>query len=149
MRLTTLPLLSGLAAAVDITFYLPTARLNPFSLPATTHATLTSLNSRHVAPITAVNTFVFHNVSDGSYLADIHAATDGFQPLRVDVGPSEEVQAWETFRGNDWGNKGEQVALREGSAGKGFEVRAIGGKVYFVERPKCTCDAATNLRREY
>lgn len=126
------------AIAADITLFLPMAKPNPFGLPASTHATLTSLGERYTASLTAVNTFVFHNVSDGSYLADIHCATDGFHPLRIDVGPDDAMQAWETFRGNDWANKGEALALRESKVDKGFQVRALGAKVYFTERPKCT-----------
>lgn len=70
-------------------------------------------------------------------------------PLRVDVsaaaedaaaaGKTEAVRAWETYRGNDWNNKGEALAVRDGADGSvGFEVRALGGKTYFMERPKCT-----------
>lgn len=138
MRLTLTALL-GLAAtalATDLTLYLP-AKPNPFSLPATTHATLTSLDARHSAPLSAVNTFVFRNVTSGSYLVDVHCATDGFQALRLDIGEAGEISAWETYRGNEWGNKGEALAVREGSMGKGVEVRALGSKTFFVDRPKC------------
>lgn len=86
-----------------------------------------------------MNTFVFHNVTPESYLADVHSPTDAFQPLRIDVSESGAVEAWETFRGNEWGNKGEKIEVREGSVGRGVEVRALGPKKYFVERPKCEC----------
>jgi hypothetical protein len=151
MRLPTAASLFTLANAASITLYLPTHSKapNPFSLPPTTHATLTSHGAYLSAPLTAVNTFVFHNVSEGSYLADVHCPTDGFVPLRVDVsaaaedaaaaGKTEAVRAWETYRGNDWNNKGEALAVRDGADGSvGFEVRALGGKTYFMERPKCT-----------
>ena len=58
-------------------------------------------------------------------------------PIRVDIKDDGSIEAWETFRGNDWGNKGEVIAVREGSFGGGLEVRALGGKTYFLERPKC------------
>ena len=45
------------------------------------------------------------------------------------------VQAWETYRGNEWDNKGE---VRVGEGGR-VEVRVLGGKQYFVERQKCEC----------
>ncbi|CAM1510430.1 Fc.00g007650.m01.CDS01 [Cosmosporella sp. VM-42] len=124
-----------LALALDITLYLP-SKPNPFTLPPTTHATLTTLNGRLSAPLSSVNTFVFHNVTAESYLVDVHCATDGFQPLRVDVGADGSMEAWETYRGNEWGNRGEKLEVREGSAGRGVEIRALGGKNYFVERPK-------------
>lgn len=126
------------ALAIDLTLYLP-AKPNPFTLPASTHATLSTLNAHFSAPISSVNTFVFHNVTPESYLVDVHCSTDLFQPLRIDVKAGGEVEAWETFRGNEWGNKGEKLEVREGTAGRGVEVRALGPKTYFVERPKCEC----------
>ena len=141
MRLSTgaaAALLATVALAADLTLYLP-ARPNPFTLASSTRATLSALHQApHAAPISAVNTFVFRNVSGpASYLVDVHCPTDVFQPLRVDVGAGGEVEAWETFRGNDWGNKGEKVVVREGSVGKGVELRALGSKAYFMERPAC------------
>ncbi|KAH8178248.1 hypothetical protein LIA77_03330 [Sarocladium implicatum] len=139
MRLSitgALAALVTLAVAADITLYLP-PKPNPFTLPATTHATLTSLHHRHSAPLSAVNTFVFRNVTEGeSYLADIYCPGHAYHPLRVDIGPAGEVSVWETYRGNDWGNKGEALEVREGSYGKGVELRSLGAKNYFIERPR-------------
>lgn len=124
------------AVALDLTLYLP-PKPNPFTLPPSTHATLSALHEHRTAPISSVNTFVFRNVTaPGSYLVDVHSATDAFRPLRVDVSAEGKVEAWETYRGNDWSNQGEAVVVREGSAGLGFELRALGGKNYFQERPK-------------
>lgn len=139
--LTTLLVLPALAAASSLTLYLPT-KPNPFGLPPNTHATLNALGERFSAPLSAGNTFVFQNVTPGSYLVDVHCATDAFFPLRVDIAADDDkvpVRAWETYRGNDWGNKGEAVPVKEGSGGRGIEVRATGPKNYFVERPKCEC----------
>ncbi|WAO83233.1 DUF2012 domain-containing protein [Fusarium falciforme] len=127
-------------ASDPLTLYLP-AKPNPFTLPPSTHATLSSSGVHYSAPLSSSNTFVFRNVTPGSYLADIHAPTDAFHPLRIDIqvvegAEHDVVQAWETFRGNDWGNKGEVVPVKEGSKGRGFEVRAIGSKNYFMERPQ-------------
>ncbi|KAK0705006.1 hypothetical protein B0H67DRAFT_522440 [Lasiosphaeris hirsuta] len=112
---------------------------NPNALAPATHATLSSLHKAKSAPLTVANTFVFGNVSAGSYLVDVHCATHAFAPLRIDVVPSEieadgrlRVQAWETYRGNDWDNKGEAVPVGEA----GLEVRVVGGKGYFMERSK-------------
>lgn len=57
--------------------------------------------------------------------------------MRIDVSATGEVSGWETFRGNDWGNKGEALEVKEVGAGKAVELRALGVKNYFMERPKC------------
>ena len=139
---------------------------NPHLLAPSTHATLTKLGGDpgdHYAPLTTTNTFVFRNVTGGSYLADVHSATHGFAPLRVDVyeeggqgegeGEGEEgrkggqVRVWETFRGNEWENKGAEVrrlaaasasASASASSPTGaFPVRVLGRKVFFAERGSC------------
>ncbi|KAF5238601.1 hypothetical protein FANTH_10240 [Fusarium anthophilum] len=107
-----------LALGDSLTLYLP-SNPNPFSIPANTHATLSSAGVHFSAPLSSANTFVFHNVTPGSYLADVHCPTDAFHPLRIDVQLAEDgeegiVRAWETYRGNDWGNKGEVVQVKEG-----------------------------------
>lgn len=136
MKLLAALSLLPLALALDLTLYLP-AKPNPFTLPSTTHATLSSLSQHHTAPLSTLNTFVFHNVSHSeSYLVDIHCPTTAFQPLRVDVAADGAVQAWETFRGNEWDNKGEALEVKEGMGGKGVELKALGVKNYFAERPK-------------
>lgn len=127
----------------SVTLYLP-ASPNPFALAARTHATLASLGAHHSAPLSAANAFVLRNVTPGSYLADVHCPSDAFRPLRIDVGGPDgrPVAAWETFRGNDWADRGEALPLRDGGAGPGFELRHLGGKNYFVERPGCRCRCA-------
>ncbi|KAI9901642.1 hypothetical protein N3K66_003459 [Trichothecium roseum] len=144
MRLPNAAALLGLlplALAADLTIYLSASNPNPFTLPASTHATLTTARFRLAAPLSAVNTFVFHNVTPGSYLADVHCPTDGFAPLRIDVkGGSDSdsgiAEAWETYRGNEWDNKGERLEVKEGSAGLGVEIKASGRKNYYSERAK-------------
>ncbi|KAI0395949.1 hypothetical protein F5Y17DRAFT_421311 [Xylariaceae sp. FL0594] len=134
---------------------------NPAALPPSTHATLTSLGASLSAPITTDSGFVFRDVAPGSYLADVHCATHGFAPLRVDVVPAvlasadqsnggaggrgreDEVQVtvWETFRGNDWDNKGERVlpvvvgGAQQGGVAASFPVKVLGAKVFYTERP--------------
>lgn len=125
------------ALALDITLILPATRPNPLTLASSTHATLTSLGQRFSAPISDTSTFVFRNVTAGSYLADVHCPSDGFRPLRIDVGGGGEVHAWQTYRGNDWDNKGETISIIETETVTGFELSALGGKTYFTERPKC------------
>lgn len=147
---------------------------SPHALPASTRATLSTLGRALAAPLSVANTFVFGNVTAGSYLLDVHCATHAFAPLRVDVlrpvasasasGESNDaggdkgeggeegqlrVAAWETYRGNDWGNKGEAVKVvaldapgQEGKKTKDMngvvlDARVIGEKGYFMERSKC------------
>ena len=50
------------------------------------------------------------------------------------------VEVWGTFRGNEWGNKGEVIKVQDVDGdGKvlGFEVTVGGGKEYFMERSGC------------
>lgn len=75
--------------------------------------------------------------------------------MRVDVFPSTlidgakakggvdgvvlEVEAWRTFRGNEWGNKGEKMGVSREVDGwvKVEGVRPLGGKEYYVQRAGC------------
>jgi ER membrane protein complex subunit 7 len=148
MRLLSSLLLLGTAAlalakpTTSLTLAIPATQglPNPNILPPSTHATLSALNAYHSAPLSVHNTFVFHNITSGSYLLDVFCPTHAFAPLRVDVTVSAQegqdllVRAWETFRGNDWDNKGEAVKVAEGNV---FEARLLGGKAYFMERSKC------------
>ena len=93
------------------------ARETLHTLPSTTHATLQSSGPPLDAYLTRSNTFNFHNVSAGSYLATVHCRDFAFEPLRIDVVLEETVEgsgehkeiirAWQTFLGNEWDNKGE------------------------------------------
>ncbi|KAK1514221.1 uncharacterized protein CCOS01_14161 [Colletotrichum costaricense] len=146
--LATLALAATSASAASLTLSIPSSQAlpNPYILPPSTHATLSSLGATFSAPLSVKNTFVFHNLTGGgsgsgsagsSYLVDIHCATHAFAPLRLDVDAEGGLAAWETYRGNDWDNKGEAYAAKEFEGGaKGFEVRVLGQKNYFVERSK-------------
>lgn len=148
MHLPSLTALASLAlaSALSLTINVPASPPslpNPNTLPPSTHATLSSLSTSASAPLTDRNTFVFRNLTQGSYLLDIHAPTHAFIPLRVDVAADGTLYAWETHRGNDWENKGEALpaldfGVRGGEGQRGFNARVIGGKAYFVERSKCT-----------
>lgn len=53
-----------------------------------------------------------------------------------------EVKAWETYRGNDWDNKGEEAPRQKlSNAGDNngvvFGAKVLGEKGYFMERGKC------------
>lgn len=150
-----LPLLPlALATRLRVTIP-PSPQLpNPAVLPSSTHATLTTLSNQYTAALRFDNTFDFKNVSSGSYLLDVHCHSHGFAPLRVDVVEKavekavkvtegtedvKEVQVWGTFRGNEWNNKGEIVEVKGIGGVSWFEVRALGGKEYLVDRPGCEC----------
>ncbi|KAI3327640.1 hypothetical protein HD806DRAFT_483455 [Xylariaceae sp. AK1471] len=144
LALQALSLFFSPTSAATVTFSIPPSPQipNPAALPPSTHATLTALGALYSAPLTTDNTFVFRNVTPGSYLGDVHCATHGFAPLRVDVlsvaaGNDKKaaengvnVKVWETYRGNDWENKGEEIR----PVGGAFPVKALGSKVYYTER---------------
>jgi ER membrane protein complex subunit 7 len=147
-----LPLLIPLAQCTHLRVLIAstTGLSNPGTLPPSTSASLTTLSRQLHAPLRADNSFDFRNVSAGSYLLDIHSHTYEFAPLRVDVhGEVEtrtvepEVQVWGTFRGNEWGNKGEKVDVTEiekedkGEAIFAFAVKARGKKEYLVKKQGC------------
>ncbi|KAK1772573.1 Cys/Met metabolism PLP-dependent enzyme-domain-containing protein [Phialemonium atrogriseum] len=117
-----------------VTFRVPASHAlpNPNALPPSTRATLSSPGEARSAALTADNSFVFRNLSAGSYLVDVHCPTHAFAPVRLDVG-ADEAAAWESFRGNDWDNRGEALLVLDGGM---FEVRALGAKGYFMERSK-------------
>ncbi|KAI0433269.1 hypothetical protein F5Y09DRAFT_299555 [Xylaria sp. FL1042] len=137
LSLLLLLLFSRLTSAATITLSIPPSPQlpNPAALPPSTHASLTTLGASFQAPLTTANTFVFRNVTPGSYLCDVHCATHGFAPLRVDVLSDNDndngLRVWETFRGNDWDNKGEEIKAGDDAA---FPVKVLGPKIYYTER---------------
>lgn len=139
------------AATTTVNLVIPQTNIlpNPRSLPPQTHAKLSSFHFDASAYLSPANTFAFHNVSEGSYLLDVHSPTHVFAPLRIDVVPvvagagqtekdektaKLKVNAWETYRGNDWNNKGESAVVTNGGA---LEVKVLGSKNFFVERSGC------------
>ncbi|KAK7730786.1 hypothetical protein SLS57_001618 [Botryosphaeria dothidea] len=128
-----------LANAANLTFIVPPhPALLPAGasvLPASTHATLHSAGPALSAPLRRDGSFVFTDVPAGSYLLSVHARDHAFENLRVDVDADEKARAWQTFRGNEWSNKGE----KRGEAGRDegklvAEVRAVAKKEYYQER---------------
>lgn len=123
---------------------------NPNTLPPSTTSTLSTLSRTYTSSLRADNSFDFRNVSAGSYLLSVNCASHAFKPLRVDVHPWSDdmgtklVEAWGTWRGNEWDNKGEQeaVTIFTPEAGEGewiysFEAKAAGEKQYYQERQGC------------
>jgi hypothetical protein len=130
-----LALLPAFALSTPLSIVIPASHhlQNPSSLPPSTSATLTTLSHTYTAPLDTQNTFRFRNVSSGSYLLVVNSATHAFAPLRIDV-TDEKVAAWTTFRGHEWDNKGEFLAVGSGNT---VEARAVGTKEYYMSRSGC------------
>jgi hypothetical protein len=134
-------------AAASLTISIPPSTLlpNPHSLPATTHATLTTTDRVLTASLTRSSTLVFSDIpSSGpsSYLLDIRSGEWVFAPYRVDVAADGTVLGvWETFRGNPWENRGAEKYVVD-IAGKTqtdvvVEAKVVGRKGLYEERAKC------------
>ncbi|KAF2718551.1 hypothetical protein K431DRAFT_287570 [Polychaeton citri CBS 116435] len=140
-KLTLAAALGGLASAAQLTVSIASSQLlpNPAVLPSSTHAVLLGQSGdRHDVPIRRDNAFLFPSLAAGDYLLTIHGRDHFFPPLRIDVsagadGLSEKVEAWQTFRGNDWDNKGQQYGSSD-SGTLNIDVRAIGVKDYYQPR---------------
>ncbi|KAI9846170.1 MAG: hypothetical protein M1837_004284 [Sclerophora amabilis] len=112
------------------------------SLPASTTATLTTLGKTYTTHLTRSNLFHFRDLSPGSYLLDVHCRDWSFAPLRVDVSSLGEgdkdsaqdgddqlkVEVYQTFRGNEWKNKGERKRERPVVLG------LVGRREYYSQR---------------
>jgi ER membrane protein complex subunit 7 len=116
MKIPTILTLSTFATssfAATLHFLIPPTQSlpDPSVLPPTTHITLTTTGHSYTSPIRINNDFVVRNVTNGqSYLVETYATGWNFAPLRVDVSADGKiVEAWVTFRGNEWDNKGERI----------------------------------------
>ncbi|KAF1990093.1 hypothetical protein K402DRAFT_371064 [Aulographum hederae CBS 113979] len=130
-------LLASLVSAAHLTITLPAvpALPNPSTLPSSTTATLISHGTPLTAHISRTNTFVFSSVNPGSYLLTLHSRDHFFEPLRIDVSANDSVTAWQTFRGNEWGNRGEVRGVGDGrEKAVEVEVRCLGGKEFYAVR---------------
>jgi len=114
---------ASIATAARLTVSIPPSSLlgSPSSLPASTHAVLVGPPGvRYDVPLRRDNTFTFPGLAEASYLLTVHSRDYFFTPLRVDVTKSgeesqqETVQAWQTFRGNEWSNKGQHYGTGKG-----------------------------------
>lgn len=153
-------LLPLLLHAATLHLSLPSTPLlpTPSLLPPSTHATLSALSLP--SPLTALlrrsNSFEFSNLTAGSYLLDIHSRDYTFAPYRVDVdvasvtggggGQEGRIEVWQTFRGNEWDNKGEKVG--EGMGSCGVEVKVVGAKGFYEERGGCAYRPPPPLQHE-
>ncbi|EDP51276.1 hypothetical protein ACP6JD_004397 [Aspergillus fumigatus] len=148
--------------SASLTITIPPSNLlpNPNTLPAGTHATLTSLPSlkdredasSHVphpltAPLTRSASFVFRNLKatkPESYLLDIRSAEYVFAPYRVDVSADGTVLGvWETYRGNPWDNRGREKFVVDAAGGNGakaaevmVEAKILARRGFYEERAR-------------
>ena len=128
------------ASATNLNLHIPPTEAlpQPSTLLSSTFATLTTFNRSLHAPLRRSNQFVFPSIPAGSYLCDIYALDYAFTPLRIDVSEQGKVAVWQTFRGNEWDNKGEMVG-----GGSGAEVtvnmQVLGRKDYYEARGGCEC----------
>jgi hypothetical protein len=149
--------ISSLVSSSSLTISIPVSSPlpNPHVLPATTHATLTTLpfsGKDHIlsASLTRSASFVFHDLpSSGpdaqpeSYLLDIRSAGEYvFAPYRVDVAADGTILGvWETFRGNPWDNRGAVKYIVDIAAKKQVDVvveaKVIARRAFYEERAKC------------
>ena len=139
--LATLLFSVALATAARLTISIPPSPPllpNPATLPSSTHAVLLGPPGiRYDVPLRRDNTFIFPSLETASYLLSIHSRDHFFPPLRIDVtsveGRNEQtISAWQTFRGNEWSNKGPQYGTGEGELS--IEVRPMGEKQFYQER---------------
>ena len=145
--LSLLPILTPTLCA-RLAISIPPSQLlaNPSTLPSSTHATIHAHDAPISALLTRSNTFFFDDVAPGSYLLNVHCRDYLFEPLRIDIvandtAPGGEfVTTWQTFRGNEWDNKGEIRGQGYGADPEGvkIEVRPTGVKDYYQPRQGCT-----------
>ena len=118
MYLSSVALVLGfveLIAAATLRIQIPPSNLlpNPNTLPASTHATLTSGTSPQLdVPLRRDSILEFRNLTTpGSYLLDLFSRDFTFAPYRVDISSAADGTAiidgvWETYRGTRWDDKG-------------------------------------------
>jgi hypothetical protein len=139
-RIAALLLTAVLSSASRLTITIPPSPPllpNPSTLPSTTHAILLGPPGiRYDVPIRRDNTFVFPSLDAASYLLTIHSRDHTFPPFRIDVTSEAEnqrsISAWQTFRGNEWSNKGPLYGTAQDELK--IDVRPIGQKDFYEER---------------
>lgn len=135
--LSLVALITPLSAS-SLHLTVPTSNLipTPSTLPPSSHATLTTANLTLTAPIRRNNVFSFYMLPRGSYLCDVNSRDHAFAPFRVDVNAQGVVEVWQTFRGNEWDNRGERVAAGRDVS---VDVKVVGKKNFYESRGGCKC----------
>lgn len=102
------------AASLRVSILPSTLLPNPNTLPASTHATLTSGSGQPTrAVLKKGNFFDFPDIqTTGSHLLNIYSRDHIFAPYRIDISSSSNSSktaitgAWETYRGTRWEDRG-------------------------------------------
>ncbi|KAK5111744.1 hypothetical protein LTR62_004664 [Meristemomyces frigidus] len=127
------------AASLNIAI-LPSLHLpNPSLLPPSTHAVLIGPPGvRYDAALRRDNTLKFEALPEASYLLTIYSRDHFFPPLRVDVSKvtdgaeQQTIEAWQTFRGNEWSNKGSPYG--SGTDALSIQIQASAQKEFYQTR---------------
>lgn len=140
--LLSLLLSTAAASAARLTVSIASSQQlpNPATLPPSTHAVLLGPPGvKYDVSLRRDNTLVFVDIPPASYLLTVHSRDHFFPPLRVDVVKSpgdssqqETIEAWQTFRGNEWSNKGPRYGSAQGSLT--IDIRPDVQKDYYQQR---------------
>jgi hypothetical protein len=127
-----------LIAAASLKIQIPPSTIlaNPNTLPASTHATLTTGQGPPIqAPLRKGNVFEFQDLPKaGSYLLDIYAHDYTFAPYRIDIGADDKISAvYETYRGTQWSDHGVQL-VAEPTAAVTIQAKVMSKKSFYEER---------------
>ena len=101
---------------------------SPAFLPPSTSIVLSSTNLEYRTHPAPNGEFIFRNVTAGpSYILQIECLTHDFLPLRIDT-QNEDVEVYQTFRGNQWSHRGAKFAYP-------IEIAPSGKADYYVVPP--------------
>jgi hypothetical protein len=130
--------LTPLAAAASLTIQIPPSNFlpNPNTLPASTHATLTTgFGPPLEALLQKGNTIEFRDLPQaGSYLLDVYAHDYTFAPYRIDIGADDKISAvYETYRGTQWSDHGIQLVAEPVNAAT-IQAKILSKKEFYEVR---------------
>ena len=106
-------LLPSITQGLDITGTISpnTHLLSTSSLPPSTLLILSSSHLEYKTHPTPNGSFKFRNVTAGpSYILEIECLTHTFPPLRIDTHNDDDMEVYQTFRGNAWSHRGAKLS---------------------------------------
>ncbi|KEF63463.1 uncharacterized protein A1O9_01441 [Exophiala aquamarina CBS 119918] len=131
------------SSAASLRVQIPASNLipNPFTLPSSTHATLTSgTEPPRRALLRRGDYFDFSNITTvGSHLLEVHSRDFVFAPYRIDIAPSADSAesvisgAWETYRGTKWEDRGVALVAAP-TKDLALSVKTLSGKNFYEQR---------------
>lgn len=126
------------ATAASLKIQIPPSNIltNPNTLPASTHATLTSGQEAPIqAPLRRGNFIEFHDLPvAGSYLLDIFAHDFTFAQYRVDIAADNTISGiYETYRGTQWSDHGMQLVAEPASTAT-IQAKVLSKKSFYEVR---------------